>query len=81
VNHSAWWRGLPLWLRSVYLFVALPAWLFIMFCVVTGQDKSLAALGAFGVFALTVLLNIVFDRRRGGTDHEVGGIEFDGADS
>lgn len=64
---TEWWSGLPRWLKVVYLLVALPAWLVVGYCVVTGQNKSFTALAAFFVFAAAVILNIVFDRRPNGT--------------
>ncbi len=73
MSHSEWWRGLPLWLKAVDLILALPAWLFIVFCVVTGQNKSTAALGAFAVCVVSTLLHVTFDRRRGGSGHEGNG--------
>lgn len=81
MSYSVWWKGLPRWLKLVYLLAALPAWLFIVFCVVTGRNKGPAALAAFGLFTIAALLHIVFDRRPRGIDREAGGVDFFGGDS
>ena len=77
MSHSVWWKGLPGWLKIVHLLVAIPAWMFMAFCVLTGRDKSPAALVAFGAFFCAALLHIAFDRRRfGGGEEGRSGIEF-----
>ena len=60
---QGWWRGLPRWLKAVFLLGNLPAWLFIVYCVVTGQGKSVGALLAFAVFVACTVLYVIFDRR------------------
>ncbi len=75
MSHSEWWRGLPGWLKLVYLLLAIPAWLVIVYCVLTGQSKSSTAFAAFLFFAGAALLHIVFDRRLGRPDHG-GGIDI-----
>jgi hypothetical protein len=60
---SEQWLGQPTWLKLVYLLVALPAWLVVVYCVVTGQNKSFTALAAVSVFAGATILSIAFDRR------------------
>lgn len=77
MSYKAWWRGLPAGLKPIFLFVTLPAWLVIVYCVLMGQNKSPAAYTAFGVFAAAALLHIIFDRRRFGPDRE-SDITFDG---
>ncbi|MES2442469.1 MAG: hypothetical protein V4574_06530 [Pseudomonadota bacterium] len=72
---------MPPWLKLTYLFAAIPAWLFIIFCVLTGQHKSFKAIAALGIFAGVTLLHIVFDRRKGGAGHEAGGGIDIGGDS
>lgn len=74
-----WWRPLPLWLKGVTAVALLPAWLFTLFCVLSGQEKSASAFLGFGVFAGATLLHIIFDRRnrRGGKDG-AGGVDFGG---
>ena len=81
MSQEEWWSGLPLWLKLVFLMIALPAWLFMVFCILTGESKSPAALAAFGVFGAATLLFIIFDRRRGGAGHEGGGVEIGSSDS
>lgn len=63
MTQGEWWRDLPTWLKLLYLLVALPAWLFIVYCMLTNQNKSPAAYLAFGIFAATAALHIIFDRR------------------
>ena len=71
MSSKTWWLGLPLWLKLVYLLVAIPAWTFMVFCVATEQGKSTAALLAFGIFFGVALLNVAFDRRNRGTQRDV----------
>lgn len=77
MSGSAWWQGLPSWLKLVHLFVALPAWLFMVFCILTDQNKSTIVLVAFGIFFGAALLHIVFDRRHYGTRNEQGSISIE----
>ena len=65
LSRSEWWQGLPRWLKLVFLIVAMPAWLIIIYCVLTSQNKGAVALAAFAVFAGATLLFVIFDRRRG----------------
>jgi len=62
-SYQSWWKPLPLWLKLVTVCGAYPAWLFIIYCVLSGQAKSWGALFAFSIFASCTLLHIVFDRR------------------
>ncbi|MFN0046077.1 MAG: hypothetical protein ACKVOS_06375 [Sphingorhabdus sp.] len=59
---KTWWATLPLWLKLVYLFVSIPAWLVIMVTILTGQNKGPVAIGAFIVFAITALLHAIWGR-------------------
>jgi hypothetical protein len=59
-----WWASLPTWLRLIYALVTIPAWLFIMYCVFTGQDKSTGALIAFGIAAASAVPFLIHERRR-----------------
>ncbi len=59
-----WWAALPTWLKLVYVFVSTPAWVFGVSCILSGQSKSAGALASFGIFAATVVLFLIFDRRR-----------------
>ena len=65
LSRNEWWQGLPGWLKLLFLVVAMPAWLIIIYCVLTGQNKGPLALAAFAVFGAATLLCVVFDRRRG----------------
>ncbi len=76
MGQSQWWRGMPRWLKLIYVFIAVPAWLVVMLCVVTGEGRSLAALVAFGVFCAAAMLHILFDRRRRGADQPSNEVEF-----
>ncbi len=69
--------GMPLWLKLVFLFAALPAWLFVGFLIVTGRNDSPASLACFVVLLCAALVHIVFDRRPRGPDRG-GGIGFGG---
>jgi hypothetical protein len=75
-SYRNWWQPLPKWLNAATTLVAFPAWLFVVYRIVTGNAKSLEALSAFGVFAVVVVLHIVFDgrTRRGAPDRHVGRI-------
>ncbi|WP_188513439.1 hypothetical protein [Blastomonas aquatica] len=76
-SYRNWWRPLPAWVKAATTLVAFPAWLFIVYCIVTGNLKSLEALSAFGVFAVVVVLHIVFDRRtRRGAPERHGGADL-----
>ena len=77
----SWWQPLPLWLKAITVLVAYPAWLFIAYCVLTGQAKSIAAICAFVAFSITALLHIMFDRRnrRGGQEYH-GGLDLTGGE-
>lgn len=59
-----WWTGLPIWLKLIYALVTTPAWLFIVYCVFTGQNKSTGALVAFGIAAVSAVPFFIFERRR-----------------
>jgi hypothetical protein len=75
-----WWRGLPFWLKLVFLLAALPAWLVIAYCIVTDQAQSMPALVAGGIFIGATLLTIAFDRRRGAGQEGAGGLDFGSGD-
>ena len=68
MSRKEWWRGLPLGLKLVFLFVALPAWLVVGYCMFTGRKESPAVQVAFAFFIAAALLFMAFDRRRGGGD-------------
>ena len=69
---------MPRWLKLIYVFLAIPAWLVIAYCVLTGGSKSSLALSAFAVFVAVALLHIIFDRRR--SDATESGVTFFGDD-
>lgn len=75
MSDSEWWQGMPGWLKLVYLLLAVPTWLFLMFCVVTDQTNSPAAYVAAFVFFGAALLHIIFDRRNREARNEGGGFE------
>lgn len=77
MSHSEWWRGMPVWLKLVYLLVAIPAWVTIVYCVLTGQSKNTTALVALSVFVGATLLHIVYGRHVGEAD-DGGGIGIGG---
>lgn len=56
---------MPGWLKLVLLIVAMPAWVIVIYCVLTGQNKGALALAAFAIFGGATLLCVVFDPRRG----------------
>jgi hypothetical protein len=61
----------------VTALVAYPSWLFIAYCVLTGQGKSASAVAAFTAFAVVAVLHIVFDvRNRAGRREGHGGLDF-----
>lgn len=62
-NTAGWWRRLPRWLKIVDLVVVLPAWLFIVYSVLTGQRETIAAYCAFAAFTAVAILHIRVDRR------------------
>lgn len=62
-SFSSWWCPLPRWLKVVTALGVYPPWLFIIYCVLTGQAKSVGALVAFSVFAFCTVLHIIFDSR------------------
>lgn len=74
MSHGAWWKGLPNWLKLVYVLVAIPAWMFMAYCVFTRQDRGPAMYLAVGIFAAVALVNLIFDRRWLGQDSK-GGID------
>jgi hypothetical protein len=61
------------WLKLVTVCCAYPAWIFVLYCIVTGQAKSLGALMAFSVFVVCALLHIIFDNRNRLTGQKEGG--------
>ncbi|OHC93488.1 MAG: hypothetical protein A3H25_06680 [Sphingomonadales bacterium RIFCSPLOWO2_12_FULL_63_15] len=72
VTLKIWWQPLPLWLKLVTIFITYPAWFFVLYCIFSGQAKSIAAIGAFCAFAFSALLHIMFDsrnRQRGRQTH------------
>lgn len=73
--YGSWWRPLPTWLKLAIATGLFPAWLFIIFCMFTGAANSLAALIAFGIFVVVILLHIAFDRRDHDGGRELGGID------
>jgi hypothetical protein len=58
--YRRWWQSLPAWLKLVTAAGIYPAWLFILYCLLTGASKSLEALLAFGVCLAGALLHIAF---------------------
>lgn len=62
-SYRSWWKALPLWLKLVTVCGAYPPWLFIIYCILSGQEKSWGAIFAFSIFAICTLLHIMFDRR------------------
>lgn len=75
-SFGSWWRPLPNWLKGMTLLLAFPAWLFIAYCVLSGQAKSAAACLAFVVFATVTILHLIFDRRNRRGDHERSGFNI-----
>ncbi len=75
-----WWRTLPLWLKGLTLLVATPAWVFIIYCVLSGRAKTVAAFLAFAVFVAVTLVHIIFDKRNPRGDWESNGIDFGGGE-
>jgi hypothetical protein len=63
VTLKSWWQPLPLWLKLVTILITYPAWFFILYCIFSGQAKSMAAIWAFGAFAFSAVLHIIFDSR------------------
>ncbi len=59
-----WYRRQPSWLKLAYVIVVLPAWLVILFNMLTGNPKSISSLIAFSLFGLVALAAIVTDHRR-----------------
>ena len=78
--YRSWWRPLPAWLKLVTAAGFYPAWLFIIYCVLIGAAKSVAALIAFGICLVVALLHIAFDRRNRDGIPERGGIDFIGGE-
>lgn len=74
-----WWRPLPVWLKVVSVLLAFPAWLFIAYCLLSGQAKSVAAFVAFAIFAAVAILHLIFDRRNRQGDHERSGLDVPGS--
>lgn len=78
-SYKSWWRPLPKWLKGVTVLVAYPAWILIVYCILTGHAKSTAALFAFVAFAITALLHVIVDSRNRRGDPEVhGGLDLTG---
>jgi hypothetical protein len=76
-SYKIWWQPLPRWLKAVTVLVAYPSWLFIAYCVLTGQAKSASALYAFSAFAIVAMLHITFDNRnRRGNRERHGGVDL-----
>ena len=73
---SDWWNNLPPWLKLITSFVACPAWIVVVYCILSGQTKSLVALSAFGAFVAATILHILFDRRHRQFRREDSGIGF-----
>jgi hypothetical protein len=80
-SFKSWWQRLPAWLKGATILVAFPAWLCIVYCVLTGQAKSTSAFAGFASFAVVAILHIVFDdRNRRGIRERHGGIDFGGGE-
>lgn len=76
-SYRSWWQPLPTWLKTVTLCGAYPAFLYGIYCILVGQEKSWQAIIAFGIFAFCTILHIVFDRRNRIVGGEYGrGIDF-----
>ncbi len=77
ISCDSWWRPLPLWLKLLTILAAFPAWLLIIYCVLTGQAKSTEAFAAFSVFAFCAAIHIIFDtRNRERRRERSGGLEL-----
>lgn len=78
-SYISWWRPLPIWLKGMTLLFGYPAWLFIAYCVLSGQAKSVSAFIAFVIFAAVVILHLIFDRRNRRGEHVRSGLDFSGS--
>ena len=63
LTHREWFSSLPKWLRLAYVFVAIPAWLVIVFNVVTGNPEATSGYVAFGIFAAVALAAIINEKQ------------------
>lgn len=59
-----WWSSLPIWLKLIYALVIIPAWLFMAYCIFTGQNESTGAYVAFGIAAVSAVPFFIFERSR-----------------
>ena len=65
MSYGAWFKALPTWLKVNYC-IALAAWLFGAFCVITGQKHGFGMPLAVGIFLTCVLLHTVSYFRQSG---------------
>ena len=59
-----WWAVQPRWLKLTFVFVALPAWAYIVVGDLSGRDDGLLDWLAFATFALVALAFIFVERRK-----------------
>ena len=56
-----------LWLKLALFFVFVPCWLWVLYCVVTGQNQTTAETVGVGAGAIITLLALIFARRKNGS--------------